>query len=72
MVNNVYVWYVVVMLAILAFGAATIVAINYSLSVAKNFIYRDWRYRVRVLFTLASIGAAMLAIIIHWLMTPDS
>jgi hypothetical protein len=72
MANSIYFWYVVVMLAILAFGASMIAAINYSLSVAKNFIYKDWRYRFKVLLVLAIIGAVMLSIIFHWLTTPDS
>jgi hypothetical protein len=72
MANNIYVLYVVVMIAILAFGALLIAAINYSLSVAKNFFHRDWHYRANVLLILAMIGAKMLAVIVHWLTTPDS
>jgi hypothetical protein len=71
MANNTYALYVVVMLAIIVCGAAMIAGINYSLTVAKNFVYGTWRYRIGVLFVLAAAGAAMLAIIVHWLMTPD-
>jgi hypothetical protein len=71
MVDNTYILYIVVMLAIIAFGASMIAAINYSLVVAKNFVYGSWRYRVCVLLVLAAVAAGMLSIIVHWLTTPD-
>ncbi len=71
MADNTYVLYVVVMLGIVAFGASMIAGINYSLTVAKNFFYGGWRYRIGVLLVLAMFGTAMLAVIINWLTTPD-
>ncbi len=72
MADNIYFLYFLVMLFIVALGASMIAGISYLLSVAKHFIHRDWKYRLRVLLALATSGAVMLAIIIHWLITPDS
>jgi hypothetical protein len=72
MADNTYFLYAVVMFLILAFGASAIAGINFLLSVAKNFVTRDWRYRWRVLILAAIVAILMLAVIINWLSAPPS
>ena len=58
------------MLLIFAFMASMIAAANFGLSVAKNFLLRDWKYRTRVLAAGTVATLVVAGVIIHWLSTP--